>query len=134
MNRKEQYFKAFKLFKNNKCANEVALILNISTRRAKKWKAAYNKNAKANLEQKFIVDFGCGRISISQLAKKYNVENRNLLKLKHKHFGKGSLKQKRMYQMYLAEIPTRAIASFYNVPIQQVCKAIRNERKKGLLA
>ncbi|MGY0427158.1 MAG: hypothetical protein ACWIPI_10100 [Polaribacter sp.] len=128
---KKQYQKAIELFRNKNTINEVTTLLNVPMYRVKKWYTSYRKSEKVNLENRFIVDFGCGRFSINELAKRYNMDRRTLLKLKHKHFGKGSLKQKRMYQMHKAEIPTRAIADFFNAHTVQVNQAIRIQRAKN---
>lgn len=125
---KHKFQMAIKLFNSQLSIKEVAILLNIPLYKSKKWYSSYLKLEKVNLEQRFIVDFGSGKVSINELSKRYNKDRRALLKLKHKHFGKGSLKQKRMYQMHLAEIPTRVIAEFYNTNIVQVQKAIRDKK------
>lgn len=85
-----------------------------------------------NLKQRFKQDFTSGRYSIAELAKAYNVGRRKLLKWKHELFGKGSITQRRIFQMHLAGIPSKAIAEFYGVHVFQVHRAIRQERKKYL--
>ena len=128
MNKKAQYQKAIVLFYTNHTKKEVRDKLKLPHSTVNKWYRAYEKNKASNLKQMFIADFGSGKISIDALARNYNIDRRKLLKLKHKYFGKGSLKQKRMYQMHKAEIPTRAIADFYNVALSQVHRSIRLEK------
>ncbi len=84
-----------------------------------------------NLEQRFILDFGTGKYSVRQLSRKYKINWQKLLKLKHKHFGKGSIKRLRMYQMHLSGIPTHGIADYFDTHPVQVHKAIREMKKKG---
>ncbi|SIQ74221.1 aminoacyl-tRNA hydrolase family protein [Maribacter ulvicola] len=88
-------------------------------------KRRFTKQQNHNLKQKFKSDFTTGLYSIEQLARNYNVGFRKLLKWKHEIFGKGSIKQKRMFQMHLSGLPTKAIAKFFNVPISQVHRSIR---------
>ncbi|MDO5104601.1 hypothetical protein [Capnocytophaga sp.] len=83
-----------------------------------------------NLEQIFISEFASGKIKVKDFARKYNIEWRKPLSWKHKHFGKGSLKQTRIYQMHKAQIPSKVIAEFFNIPLPQVHSAIRTERQK----
>lgn len=83
-----------------------------------------------NLKQRFKSDFSTGLYSIVELAKAYNVGRRKLLKWKHELFGKGSIQQKRIFQMHLAGMPSKAIAQFFGVHIFQVHRAIRQERAK----
>ncbi len=93
----------------------------------------YRKFSKAenyNLKQRFISDFTTGLYAVDALARTYNVDRRKLLKWKHEIFGKGSIKQKRIFQMRLAGMPSKAIAEFYGVHVFQVHRAIRQERAK----
>ncbi|MCB4807131.1 hypothetical protein LG651_02630 [Tamlana sp. 62-3] len=87
------------------------------------------KHQNHNLKQRFIADFQSGKVSVTLLAKQYNVDRRKLLKWKHEIFGKGSLKQKRMFQMSVSGIPAKVIADFFNTHVFQVHRAIRNEKK-----
>ncbi len=84
-----------------------------------------------NLEQIFISEFASGKMKVKEFARKYNIEWRKPLKWKHKHFGKGSLKQTRIYQMHKAQIPSKVIAEFFNIHLTQVHLAIRTEREKA---
>jgi len=124
-----KFQRALALFYTNHTKKEVRDKLNLSHSIVNKWYRAYKKNKASNLKQVFIADFGSGKISIDALARNYGINRQTLLKLKHKYFGKGSLKQKRMYQMHKAEIPTRAIADFFNVPNSQVIRAINKEKE-----
>lgn len=92
----------------------------------------FTKLENHNLEQRFKTDFQTGKYSICELARRYNVDRRKLLKWKYKHFGKGSIKQKRMFQMSMAGIPTKAIAEFFDVPVSQVHRSIRKHKKRPL--
>ncbi len=87
-----------------------------------------------NLKQRFISDFGSGKYKCTELAKLYKVDRRKLLRWKKQLFGKGSLRRKRMYQMHLANIPTKTIAEFYNCTITEVHRSIKIEKKRGQLA
>lgn len=82
-----------------------------------------------NLKQKFYSEFASGKHHVSHLAKKYGVDRRKLLKWKHQKFGKGNLRQRLIYKMYLVGIPTKAIADFYGVFQTQVNRSIRLEKK-----
>jgi transposase-like protein len=92
----------------------------------------FSKSQNHNLQLQFKSDFKAGKFSICELARRYDVDRRKLLKWKHKYFGKGSIKQKRMFQMSMAGIPTKVIAEFFNVPITQVHLSIRNSKKQPL--
>lgn len=90
----------------------------------------FTKLENHNLKQRFKADFQSGKHSICELARIYNVDRRKLLKWKHELFGKGSVKQKRIFQMHLAGLTAQSIADFFNVPLQQVYRSIRQERQK----
>lgn len=90
----------------------------------------FTKLENHNLEQRFVRDFQSGKYSICELARRYSVNRFKLLKWKHKHFGQGSMQQKRIFQMHLAQVPSRAIAEFFSVHVFHVHRAIRMERAK----
>lgn len=83
-----------------------------------------------NLKQRFKSDFSTGLYSIVQLAKTYNVGRYKLLKWKKELFGKGSIQQKRIFQMHLIGMPSKTIAKIYDVHVFHVHRAIRRERAK----
>lgn len=89
-----------------------------------------SKLEKYNVRQKLLSEYGSGKLFIGDLAHKYNVIRRVALRWKIKQFGKGSLREKLIYQMHQSQIPSKTIAEFYNVHVVQVNKSIRTHAKK----
>lgn len=118
------------MFERGQSLCEVVETLHISKHLAQKWKAGFKKLQNVNLKQRFARDFESGQFSINELARRYGMDRRKLLKWKRELFGLGSLKQKRMYQMHLAGIPAHAIAEFYKTQLPQVHLSIRKHKAK----
>jgi len=90
----------------------------------------FTKLENHNLKQRFKAEFETGLYSVNELAKKYNVDRRKLLKWKHKFYGKGSMQQRRIYQMHLAGMPSKAIAQFFDVALPHIHRSIRKQKQE----
>tara|TARA_Y100000815_G_scaffold273832_1_gene306154 strand:+ start:540 stop:872 length:333 start_codon:yes stop_codon:yes gene_type:complete len=90
----------------------------------------FTKLENHNLKQRFKAEFETGLYSINELAIKYNVDSRKLLKWKHQLYGKGSMQQKRIYQMHLAGVPSKAVAQFFGVALTHIHRSIRKQSQE----
>ena len=96
---------------------------NPKKRRRTKWDLA-------NIKQEFLIDFATGKYTVKFLSTKYNIDRRLLDELKRKHFGTGNQRMIVMQRMKNANVPTRAIAEYFNTPNSSVSVVLGRYNKR----